>query len=98
MAIQNINHFIRDVVRDHELASGLKPLMSHRQIISYGNNKGFEFTESEWITVYESDFARQSDAVQQSILAANTAHWSWAFRQLSVWRGMLMGGAGDGSA
>ena len=98
MAIQNINHFIRDVVRYHELASGLKPLVSHPQIISYGNNQGFKFTESEWIAFYESDFALQSEAVQQSILAANTAHWSWAFRQLSVWRGMLMDGAGDGSA
>ena len=98
MAIQNINRFICDVVRFHELASGLKPLVSHPQIISYGNKQGFEFTETEWIIVYESDFALQSEAVQQSILAANPAHWSWAFRQLAVWRGMLMEGAGDGKA
>ena len=98
MSIEALNCFLNDVVRFHELATGLKALSSHDQIIAFGQSQGFDFTESEWNTLFNQDFELQSDSIQQSILSANPGHWSWAFRQHTVWRAMMMDGAGDGSA
>ena len=98
MSIDALTSFLDDVVRFHEVATGLKVLSSHEQIVAYGQNQGFDFTEEEWNNLFDKDFELQSESVQQSILSANPIHWSWAFRQHSVWRAMLMDGAGDGSA
>ena len=95
MSCQELPRFVDDVVRFHELATGLKPLKSHEQIISLGQQSGYVFTEEDWQAMFEKDLLSQSSSVRESIEAANPDHWSWAFRQLSVWRGMLMAGAGD---
>jgi hypothetical protein len=40
MSIEALNCFLNDVVRFHELATGLKALSSHDQIIAFGKAKG----------------------------------------------------------
>ena len=96
MASQELLRFVESVVRFHELATGLKSLKSHQQIVAYAQSQRFDFTESEWTDFYHHDFLSQSSEIQESIRLADPAHWSWAFRQLSSWRAMLMEGAGDG--
>ena len=86
-----------ETICSHELATGLKALSSHDQIIAYGQGQGFDFSAEEWAGFFDKDFELQTELVQRSILSANPVHWSWAFRQHSVWRAMLMIGAGDGS-
>ena len=44
----SLNQFVSEVVRLHELATGLKRLTSHKEIVAYGQSKGFEFSESDW--------------------------------------------------
>ena len=95
MSCQELQRFVEDVVRFHELATGLKPLKSHEQIIAFGQQSGYVFTEKDWQEMFEKDLSSQASSVRESIEAANPDHWSWAFRQLSGWRGMLMAGAGD---
>ena len=96
MSSQELRRFLDSVVHSHELATGLKPLTTHEQIIHYAQQQGFDSTDSDWINLYEEDFLSQSSAVQESIRLCEPGHWSWAFRQLSCWRAMLMEGAGDG--
>ena len=96
MANSQLLDFIDDVVRRHELATGLKKLSSHQGIVEYANNQGFQFNDADWSEFFDQDFSSLSPDEQQKILLASPEHWSWAFRQLSVWRGMLMEGAGDG--
>ena len=98
MSTEALTCFLNDVVQFHELATGLKSLSSHDQIIAYGQVQGFDFSAEEWTALFDKDFVLQTELVQRSILSANPVHWSWAFRQHSVWRAMLMCGAGDGSA
>ena len=43
-----IENFIRSVVQSHEIATGLKKLTSHEQIIDYAYSKGFSFTKDDW--------------------------------------------------
>lgn len=96
MSSQELTRFVDSVIRSHELATGLKPLTTHQQIIDYGQQQGFNFDFSDWSDFYQQDLLSQSSAVQESICLADPGHWSWAFRQLSSWRAMLMEGAGDG--
>ena len=96
MSSQELTRFVDSVIRSHELATGLKPLTTHQQIIDYGQKQGFNFDFSDWSDLYQQDLLSQSSAVQESICLADPGHWSWAFRQLSSWRAMLMEGAGDG--
>ena len=96
MSATELHRFVDEVVRSHELATGLKGLATHEQIIAYGQSQGFDFTPSDWSNLYDQDFLSQQSAVQESVRQADPCHWSWAFRQLSCWRAMLMEGAGDG--
>ena len=96
MASLELLRFVDSVVRFHELATGLKSLKSHQQIVAYAQSQHFDFTEAEWTNFFNQDFLSQSGEIQESIRLADPAHWSWAFRQLSGWRAMLMEGAGDG--
>ena len=93
MNSEELTRFVDEVVRSHELATGLKPLESHKEIIAYARSKGFVFNQNEWNAYFERDFSQLSDSIQQKVLAAQTSHWSWAFRQLSAWRAMVMEGA-----
>ena len=91
----SLNQFVSEVVRLHELATGLKRLTSHKEIIAYGQSKGFEFSESEWNNYFQNDLSSQTQQMKDRILCSDINHWSWAFRQISIWRAMLMEGAGD---
>ena len=93
MNSQDLEYFVNEVIRSHELATGLKPLVSHQEIIAYAQSQGFNFNQNEWNSYFESDFAQLSEPIQQKVLGAQTSHWSWAFRQISAWRAMLMEGA-----
>ena len=93
MHSEELTRFINEVIRSHELATGLKPLSSHQEIIAYGQHHGFEFSEAQWNSYYEREFSGLSVCIQQKVLSADPKHWSWAFRQLTAWRAMLMEGA-----
>ena len=93
MKSDELNRFVDEVIRSHQLATGLKPLVSHQEIVTYAQSQGFNFNQNEWRAYYECDFAQLSDSIQQKVLGAQASHWSWAFRQLSAWRAMLMEGA-----
>ena len=93
MTAEELSRFVNEVIRSHELATGLKPLVSHEEIVAYAQSQGFNFTQNQWNSYFQTDFAELSDSMQQKVLAAQTSHWSWAFRQISAWRAMLMEGA-----
>mgnify|MGYP005671078271 CR=1 FL=1 len=40
--------FVNEVIRSHELATGLKTLVSHEQIVAYAQSQGFDFNQNEW--------------------------------------------------
>ena len=93
-----IENFIRSVVQSHEIATGLKKLTSHEQIIDYAYSKGFSFTKDDWDEFVLLDSESLKSQSKQSALLHDTIHWSWAFRQVSTWRAMLMEGADQGSS
>ena len=93
MHSEELTRFINEVIRSHELATGLKPLCSHQEIIAFGQHQGFAFSEAQWNSYYEREFSSLSVSIQQKVLSADPKHWSWAFRQLTAWRAMLMEGA-----
>jgi len=95
---QIIQQFIHSVVQSHEIATGLKKLTSHGQIVDYANSKGFSFAKADWDEFILSDSESLSSQDKQSAHFDNTNHWSWAFRQVSSWRAMLMEGADQGSS
>ena len=41
MNSQELTRFVNEVIRSHELATGLKPLVSHQEIIAYAQSQGF---------------------------------------------------------
>ena len=90
---QYIDEFVQAVIYDHSVATGLKACESNQQIVDYAFSLGYSFTNSEWSDYVEADWlllpAPQSDLIR----AADVTHWSWAFRQVSSWRAMLMEGA-----
>ena len=93
-----IEEFIRSVVQSHEIATGLKKLTSHEQIIDYADSIGFSFTKDDWDNFIRLDFESLNSQAIQSSPVHDTNHWSWAFRQVSTWRAMLMEGADQGSS
>lgn len=93
-----IQQFIHSVVQSHEIATGLKKLTSHEQIVDYASSKGFSFTKAEWDEFVRLDSESLSSQAKQASHFHETNHWSWAFRQVSSWRAMLMEGADQGSS
>ena len=93
-----IENFIHSVVQSHEIATGLKKLTSHEQIIDYADSIGFSFTKADWDNFIRLDFESLNSQAIQSSPVHDTNHWSWAFRQVSTWRAMLMEGADQGSS
>ncbi len=93
-----IQQFIHSVVQSHEIATGLKRLTSHEQIIDYAHFKGFSFTKEDWDEFVRLDSECLSSKEKQSSHFHDINHWSWAFRQVSSWRAMLMEGADQGSS
>ena len=93
-----IKKFVNSVVQSHEIATGLKRLTSHEQIIDYAYSKGFPFTKADWDEFVHLDSESLNSQSKQSAHLQDTTHWSWAFRQVSTWRAMLMEGADQGSS
>ena len=93
-----IENFIHSVVQSHEIATGLKKLTSHEQIINYAYSKGFSFTKEDWDEFVHLDSEYLNSQSKQSAYLHDTTHWSWAFRQVSTWRAMLMEGADQASS
>ena len=85
--------FLQLVVNDHDIASRLKKLSSHPEIVAYANYCGFNITLSEWGRFVSSEYLKMSDEDLELALRADPAHWSWAFKHTSMWRALLMEGA-----
>ena len=95
MASADLERFIQSVVDDHGLATGIKTLGSHYDVVAYANIRGFAITLAEWGRYVSMDSLQASDDAIVLALRADPSHWSWAFRQVSRWRVLLMDGAGQ---
>ena len=93
MANSELERFVQAIADDHGLATGIKTLGSHYDIVAYANIRGYAITLAEWGRYLAMDWLQTSDADLASVHRADPAHWSWAFRQLSSWRALLMDGA-----
>ena len=94
MSSSNIESFVQAVVDDHGLATGIKSLSTHYDIVAYANIRGHAISLTEWGRYIAMDMLQSTDAELELLHRADPAHWSWAFRQLSRWRSILMDGAG----
>ena len=88
-----LDKFVQAVVYDHMTATGLKKCTNHVEIVEFASSIYYCFTMSEWQDYFRNDFAELTPAQQESIRSYDPQHWSWAFRQISSWRAMLMDGA-----
>ena len=95
MASTELERFVQAIVDDHGLATGIKTLSTHYDLIAYANIRGYGVTLSEWGRYVAMDMLQASDPEITLMLQADPAHWSWAFRQVSRWRTLLMEGAGQ---
>lgn len=95
MASTELERFVQAIVDDHGLATGIKTLSTHYDLIAYANIRGYGVTLSEWGRYVAMDMLQASDQEITLMLQADPAHWSWAFRQVSRWRILLMEGAGQ---
>ena len=83
MANSELERFVQAIADDHGLATGIKTLGSHYDIVAYANIRGYAITLPEWGRYLAMDWLQTSDADLASVHRADPAHWSWAFRQLS---------------
>ena len=88
-----LDKFVQAVVYDYMTATGLKKCTNHVEIVEFASSIDYCFTMSEWQDYFRNDFAELTPAQQESIRSYDPQHWSWAFRQISSWRAMLMDGA-----
>ena len=86
----HIDKFIKAVVYDHSIATGLKSCTTQTEIVLYAKSQGFVFTLEDWNKYVDSDSASLNPKQKQVIDQCDVSHWSWAFRQTAVWRAMLM--------
>ena len=93
MANSELERFVQSIADDHGLATGIKTLGSHYDIVAYANIRGYSITLAEWGRYLAMDWLQASDVDLASVHRVDPAHWSWAFRQLSRWRALLMDGA-----
>lgn len=93
MIDSRLDNFLKLVVKDHNIASRLKKLSSHPEIVAYANHCGFKITLSEWGRFVCSEYLKMSDEDLDLVLRADPAHWSWAFKHTTTWRALLMAGA-----
>ncbi|WP_415411202.1 Nif11-like leader peptide family natural product precursor [Synechococcus sp. A10-1-5-9] len=92
VASAELERFIQSIVDDHGLATGIKSLGTHYDIVAYANIRGYSVSLSEWGRYVAMDTLQASDLEITLMQQADPAHWSWAFRQLSRWRSLLMEG------
>ena len=90
---QRIDKFVQAVIYDHSIATGLKECESNSEIVEYASSLGYSFTQVEWNDYVAADWLSLSASQSDIIRSADVSHWSWAFRQVSPWRAMLMEGA-----
>ena len=95
MATTELERFVQAIIDDHGLATGIKTLGNHYDLVAYANLRGFAITLAEWGRYVAMDSLQASDEATTLALRADPVHWSWAFRQISKWRGLLMDGAGS---
>ena len=93
MASPEIDRFVQTVVNDHGFATGIKSLRSHYALVMFAGERGFQFSHAEWARYWAMDCLQASDHALDQLQRADPVHWSWAFRQLSLWRALLMEGA-----
>ncbi len=93
MATSEIERFVQAIADDHGLATGIKTLGTHYDIVAYANIRGYSITLAEWGRYLAMDWLQSSDADLAYVHRADPSHWSWAFRQLSRWRGLLRDGS-----
>ena len=94
MASPDLERFVQAIVDDHGLATGIKTLGTHYDIVAFANLRGYSVSLSEWGRFVAMDMLQASDQEITLMQQADPDHWSWAFRQLSRWRSLLMDGAG----
>ena len=85
--------FLSDVVSNHALATGIKKLSSHYEIVKYANDEGYNISLPEWMRYHIQEWANSGDNDLDMIFRCDETHWSWAFRQNSSWRKLLIGGS-----
>lgn len=90
MASLELDRFLKGVVDDHSLATGIKPLSTHIEIVAYANSCNFLITLSEWGRYVAMDLIQLSDQQLEAVLLTDPNHWTWAFQQVGPWRAMLM--------
>ena len=90
MNTPHLEVFIKAVVYDHAIATGLKRCTTHAEIVAYANSQGFSVDLDEWQAHVDADWLTLDPAAQSKIRECETSHLSWAFRQTPTWRAMLM--------
>ncbi len=87
-----IDSFIKLVVNDHSFAEGIKTLSSNYEIVAYACSNGFLIDLAAWARFVAMDWLQSSDSQLTLAIQSDPTHWSWAFRQVSTWRSLLMDG------
>ena len=90
MESPHLDSFLKAVVYDHAIATGLKRCMTQAEIVAYANSLGFLISLEEWQCHIDADWSSLDPAAQSKISDCDPSHWSWAFRQTAIWRAMLM--------
>ena len=93
MSVSAIDDFVRMVIYDHSVATGLKSCKTDQDIVDFAASHDYVFSITAWLQYVESDSACLTVAEALAIKAIANDHWSWAFRKIAPWRAMLMDGA-----
>ena len=88
-----IDDFVKMVIYDHSVATGLKSCKTDQDIVDFATSHNYFFSITAWLQYVESDSACLTESESLAIQAIASDHWSWAFRKIAPWRAMLMDGA-----
>ena len=67
MANSELERFVQAIADDHGLATGIKTLGSHYDIVAYANIRGYAITLAEWGRYLAMDWLQTSDADLASV-------------------------------
>lgn len=98
MSQTELQRFVKSIETEHVLATGLKALSNHHDVVQFATSQGFNFSLSEWIRFCWLDQLQLPDNDLEAIWTTKNEHWSWAFRQIAAWRALLMDGADQDSS
>ena len=93
MSDSAIDKFVKMVIYDHSVATGLKSCKTDQDIVDFAATCDYFFSITAWLQYVESDSVGLSESEALAIKAIANDHWSWAFRKVAPWRAMLMDGA-----